>query len=151
MEIEHKYLVVDESFRAQATKVYHIEQGYLATRPTVRVRIRDEEAFLTIKGASDSSGLMRDEWEYEIPVAEARELMKLCSGRTLVKDRYLVPYAGHTWEVDVFLGRHEGLTLAELEVERADETYELPPWAGLEVTGDRRYYNATMALSQSNL
>lgn len=149
MEIEHKYLVVGEGFRDFATRVYHIEQGYLSTRPTVRVRIRDEEAFLTIKGASDPSGLMRDEWEYKIPVAEACELMKLCSGRTLVKDRYLVPYAGHTWEVDVFLGRHEGLTLAELEVEHADETYELPPWIGQEVTGDRRYYNATMAFTSN--
>lgn len=145
MEIEHKYLVRREAFRSQATRVYHIEQGYLSLRPTVRVRIRDEEAFMTIKGPSDPSGLMRQEYEYPIPLSDAQALMALCSDRTIVKDRYLVPYQGHTWEVDVFAGRHAGLVLAEIEVASVEEDYALPDWIGEEVTGQPQYYNAYMA------
>lgn len=145
MEIEHKYLVVSEAFRSEATQVYHIEQGYISIRPTVRVRIRDEEAFITIKGPSDLSGLMREEYEYPIPLSDAQALMALCSGRTIVKDRYLVPYHGHTWEIDVFAGRHSGLVLAEIEVNSVTESYQLPPWVGEEVTGRLQYYNAYMA------
>lgn len=145
MEIEHKYLVVGDAFRSEAIKVYHIEQGYISTRPTVRVRIRDEEAFITIKGPTDLSGLMREEYEYSIPLSDAQALMALCSERTIVKDRYLVPYHGHVWEVDVFAGRYSGLVLAEIEVGSVTETYLLPPWIGEEVTGIPQYYNAYMA------
>ncbi len=148
MEIEHKYLVLSEAFRSEATRIYHIEQGYLSLRPTVRVRIRDEEAFMTIKGPSDSSGLMRQEYEYPIPLSDAQALMALCSDRTIVKDRYLVPYQGHTWEVDVFAGRHAGLVLAEIEVASVEEDYVLPDWIGEEVTGQPQYYNAYMACHQ---
>lgn len=146
MEIEHKYLVLDDSFRHLATQVYHIEQGYISVQPTVRVRIRDEEAFLTIKGPKDPTGLMCSEYEYTIPLAHARELMKLCSGRTLTKERYLVPYQGFTWEVDVFFGRHEGLILAELEVPSTETLFPIPDFIGREVTGERRYHNASLAM-----
>ncbi len=147
MEIEHKYLVTSEAFRDEATTVYHIEQGYLSVRPTVRVRIRDDEGFLTIKGPSDPTGLMRQEYEYAIPIEEARALMKLCGTRTVIKDRYLVPVGDHVWEVDIFAGRHAGRMLAEIEVDSPEETYDLPEWIGREVTGEREYYNASMALS----
>lgn len=142
MEIEHKYLVRDDSFKAEATKVYHIEQGYLSVSPTIRVRIRDEEAFLTIKGPTDASGLSRAEYEYKIPLLEGQELMALAGRKVLTKERYLVPFEGMLWEVDVFSGRHSGLVLAELEVPLVDTQFNLPPWVGEEVTGQRQYYNA---------
>lgn len=148
MEIEHKFLVSDSSFVDEAIRVHHIEQGYISVRPTVRVRLRDKEAFLTIKGPSDPTGLMREEWEYPIPLEEAKGLMRLCGKRLVVKDRYIVPHEGHEWEVDVFSGRHSGLILAELEVGSAHEVFSRPAWLGEEVTGDRRYYNATMALQE---
>lgn len=147
MEIEHKYLVKSDAFKACATAVRHIFQGYLVAQQglTIRLRIADDQAFMTIKGPSADGGLSRREWEYAIPLAEAREIIPLCAHRTITKDRYLVPHEGHTWEVDVFHGRHEGLVLAELEVASANETFALPPWVGAEVTGDKRYYNAYMS------
>lgn len=147
MEIEHKHLVVSDAFRQDAVRVHHIEQGYLSILPTVRIRIRDSEAFITIKGPTDPTGLSREEYEYAIPLAEARALIGLCEGRTLIKDRYLVPHQGNLWEVDVFAGRHSGLVLAELEVPSLETTYPLPDWAGEEVTGQPQYYNAYMALN----
>lgn len=148
MEIEHKFLVRDRSFIDIATRVHHIKQGYISVRPTVRVRIQDEEAFLTIKGPTDPTGLMREEWEFSIPLEDAKGLMKLCGKRIIEKDRYIVPHQGHEWEVDVFSGKHSGLILAELEVGDANEVFARPSWLGEEVTGDRRYYNATMALEE---
>lgn len=147
MEIEHKYLVRSDAFKEQATEILRLEQGYLSVAPTVRVRRQDDIAYLTIKGPTDPTGLMRDEWEYPIPAEQAEQMLRLCAGRTIIKDRYLVPYGEHIWEVDVFHDRHEGLVLAELEVSTADETYELPEWLGEEVTGDKRYYNSYLALS----
>lgn len=147
-EIERKYLVRDQSFLEAASGKSRIAQAYLSVRPTVRLRIRDEQAYITIKGASHDGGLSRSEWEYAIPVEEAREMMSLACGNVIEKCRYIVPYAGHEWEVDVFGGAYEGLILAELELERVDEPYELPSWVGEEVTGDARYYNAAMALGQ---
>lgn len=145
-EIERKYLVLSEAFKASATAIHHIEQAYLSVRPTVRLRLRDDEAFITIKGKSNTSGLSRDEWEYSIPLAEAREMMSLAIGQPIIKERYIVPYAGKTWEVDVFHGAYEGLMLAELELLSEDESFERPAWLGEEVTGITKYYNTSMAL-----
>lgn len=148
IEIERKYLVRDESFKHQAIKVHRIEQGYLALQPAVRIRLQDEEAFLTIKGQSDASGLGRAEYEYSIPLEDGRELLRLAGARVLCKDRYLVPYEGEVWEVDVFGGRYAGLIIAELELSSPEAEYSLPPWVGEEVTGQTQYYNASMAMNQ---
>lgn len=145
-EIERKFRVVDLSCLALAERVYHIEQAYLSVEPTVRLRLRDDEAFITIKGKSEDAGLSRGEWEYSIPVREAREMMALAMGRCLVKKRYLIPYEGHIWEVDVFEGAYEGLVLAELELSHTEERFACPPWLGEELTGQPEYYNAYMAL-----
>lgn len=145
-EIERKFLVRDKRFLTMACAHQHIEQGYLsAGSPTVRIRIKDDEAFITIKGPSDPTGLSRDEWEYRITLDDAQELLSLCAGRRIVKDRYLVPHAHHTWEVDCFHGAHEGLIIAEVELKTSDEVIEYPDWLGEEVTGDPRYYNAYLA------
>ncbi|KGN74456.1 adenylate cyclase [Porphyromonas macacae] len=146
MEIEHKFLVNDIGFLADATTSFRISQGYLSeSSPTLRIRIAGQRAFLTVKSSSIDGGLSRHEWEYEIPVEEARQMLPLCKGHVIEKTRYIVPYKDKTWEVDIFHGRYEGLAVAELEVVRADEYFDLPPWAGTEVTGDKRYYNAYMA------
>lgn len=145
MEIEHKYLV-SGPYKHLATEVHHIIQGYLSDSPerTVRIRLRDDRAFITIKGKSSASGLSRYEWEKEIPADEARQLLALCLPGTIDKHRYLVPYAGRTWEVDEFHGHLEGLTLAELEVETEAATFALPDFIGQEVTGAPRYYNSQL-------
>ena len=147
-EIERKFLVLNEDFKQTAIRVHHIEQGYLKqNQPTVRIRIKDDEAFITIKGKSTSDGLTRDEWEYPIPRQEAQEMMNLCSTPPLRKERYIVPNSGHIWEVDVFHDKHEGLIIAEVELSDEQEEIELPQWIGREVTGDIRYYNAYLASS----
>ncbi len=150
-EIERKFLVKTKDFLLLANKSYRIEQAYLATNPTVRVRVRDDEAFLTLKTASQDGGLSRDEWEYAIPLEDAREMMRHAKGRCIIKTRYLVEYEGHTWEVDVFEGEYEGLMLAEIELSSLSESFVLPPWVGEEVTGQVAYYNAHMALSPNIL
>ena len=109
---------------------------------TVRVRIRDDKGYLTIKGPSDDSGLGRYEWEKEIPLHEAQELMKLCEPGMIDKTRYLVRSGNHVFEVDEFYGENEGLTVAEVELSSADEAYEKPAFIGEEVTGDVKYYNS---------
>lgn len=145
-EIERKFLVRSLDFLDIATAELPIEQGYLhTTRPTVRVRRRGEQGFLTLKTPSSRDGLVRDEYEYEIPLADAEALLALCGTHRLTKTRYLVPYEGHTWEVDLFAGHLKGLCLAEIELSSPDETFALPPWVGKEVTGDPRYYNSVLA------
>ena len=146
-EIERKFLVSGE-FRQDSPESYHIMQGYISTDPdrTVRVRIKGEQCFLTIKGRSSLDGLSRYEWEKEIPVSEALELMNLCVSGVIDKTRYLVPYGGHTYEVDVFHGANEGLVLAEIELSDELEAFEKPFWLGEEVTGDVRYYNSMLSL-----
>lgn len=151
IEIERKYLVKDRSFEGEAIVVKHIEQGYLGVCPIVRIRIQDVEAYMTIKGPSDELGLMRTEYEYAIPLEDARQMMTLIQGVEIVKDRYLVPYRGHMWEVDVFAGAHEGLVVAEVELSSEAEAFELPPWLGEEVTGQTKYYNASLAGININL
>ena len=152
-EIERKFLVRSEAFKAQATQQYEIEQGYLCKEPgkTIRVRIRDERAFLTIKSGKLREGLAKFEWEKEIELADAQELMKLCLPGAISKTRYIIPVesqkskeASRKWEVDVFHGRLDGLVLAEVELGDEHEPYERPEWLGEEVTGQPQYYNANM-------
>lgn len=143
VEIERKFLVVGE-FKDKAYACSHIEQGYISSGNgrTVRVRIRDDKGFLTIKGPSDEAGLARFEWEKEIPVDEARQLMNICMPGRIIKDRYLVHNGKHTIEVDEFFGENQGLVMAEIELESEDEEYLRPGFLGKEVTGDRKYYNS---------
>ena len=144
MEIERKFLVQGD-FEPHATTSYRIEQGYIVGSAdlTVRVRIRDEEAFLTIKGRSDVAGLERDEWEWPIGVDEARSLLRFSAG-AIEKTRYIVPFEGHTFEVDRFYGANEGLVMAEVELSSRDEEFARPEWLGEEVTGDVKYYNSML-------
>lgn len=145
-EIERKFLVRGD-FKSQAFRSERITQGYLSSVPerTVRVRIKGNEGFITIKGRSNASGLTRYEWEKEIPVDEARELLQLSEPGMIDKTRYLVQVGKHVIEVDEFLGENEGLILAEIELQSEDETFEKPEWLGKEVTGDPRYYNAMLS------
>lgn len=146
-EIERKFLVSGE-FRQDSPESYRIMQGYICSDPdrTVRVRVRGDKGFLTIKGRGSEDGLSRYEWEKEIPVTEAVELMALCGSGVIDKTRYLVPFGKHTYEVDVFHGANEGLVLAEIELSDEQEAYEKPSWLGEEVTGDVRYYNSMLSL-----
>ena len=143
-EIERKFLVKDDSYKALAYHSSRIAQGYICSMRgrTVRVRIRDDKGYLTIKGPSDASGLGRYEWEKEIPLHEAQELMKLCEPGMIDKTRYLVRSGNHVFEVDEFYGENEGLTVAEVELSSADEAYEKPAFIGEEVTGNVKYYNS---------
>lgn len=145
LEVERKFLV-DGDFMPYVHKSVRIIQGYLNTAPerTVRVRIKDEKGYLTIKGASSTSGASRYEWEMEIPVSEAKELMKLCEKGVIDKTRHLVDAGAHTYEVDVFHGENEGLIMAEIELSSEDESFIRPDWLGKEVTGNRRYYNSML-------
>lgn len=141
-EIERKFLVVGE-YKHLAHTCSHLVQGYIASgRRTVRVRISDERAWLTIKGPSMDGGLSRFEWEKEIEPKEAMELLQLAEGALIDKCRYLVEYEGHTFEVDEFYGDNEGLTIAEVELSSTDEEFARPEWLGEEVTGIKRYYNS---------
>lgn len=143
MEIERKFLVKGE-FKNLAKKKTLIRQGYLSSVPerTVRIRVKGESGFITIKGKSNASGLSRFEWEKEIPLCEAEELLGICKPGIIEKTRYLVQSGEHTYEVDEFYGVNEGLIIAELELKSEDETFFKPEWLGDEVTGDKRYYNA---------
>ena len=148
MEIERKYLVTSDCYKEMVVARYHIIQGYISREKTgtVRVRITDDKAYLTIKGKPAAGHLARYEWEKEIDVHDAEELMKLCQGTIIDKTRWIVPAAeeGLKWEVDEFHGKHEGLVVAEIELEREDQSFEKPDFIGDEVTHDPRYYNANM-------
>lgn len=144
-EIERKYLVNSGEYRQMAKSSRKIVQAYLNRDPrsTVRVRIADEKAWLTVKGLNE--GAVRDEWEYEIPVADARHMIERCANGTVIeKTRWLVDFGGFCWEVDEFGGSHAGLVVAEIELPEADTQFELPPFVGEEVTGDVRYYNSSL-------
>lgn len=150
-EIERKFLVRSEVFKSQAVSSYEIMQGYLCKEPakTIRVRIRDTRAFLTIKSSHLREGLAKFEWEKEIDLADAKELMCLCLPGEIHKTRYIIPAppyedAERCWEVDVFHGRLEGLILAEIELGNENEPFSRPEWLGEEVTGQPQYYNANM-------
>lgn len=148
MEIERKYLVQDlEAALQDATCKISIEQAYLSISrvSVVRLRIADQEAFLTIKSSSKDGGLSRGEWEYAIPLSEAQEMLSLAEFRPIQKNRYCVPYQGFVWEVDVFEGELSGLVVAEVELQNKSDVPELPAWIGKEVTADRRYSNAYLS------
>ena len=144
-EIERKFLVAGD-FKQGASESFRLVQGYISTDPdrTVRVRIKGDQGFVTIKGRSSADGLSRYEWEKEIPVEEARELMNLCGPGIIDKTRHLVPFEGHVFEVDEFYGSNQGLVLAEIELADEQETFPKPSWLGEEVTGDIRYYNSML-------
>ena len=131
-------------WKAQADSGTHIKQGYFAAVNTVRVRTRDDKAYLTIKGPSRNGGMTRYEFEKEITPDEAQKLFGLCEPGIIDKRRYLVKSGNHTFEVDEFYGENEGLVLAEVELDSEDETFEKPDFIGMEVTGDRRFYNSHM-------
>lgn len=150
-EIERKFLVNSDAFIAQATEQHEIMQGYLCKEPgkTIRVRIRDERAFLTIKSSRLREGLAKFEWEREIDLADAKELMLICLPGAISKTRYIIPAppyedAPRCWEVDVFHGRLAGRVLAEIELGNENEPFLRPAWLGEEVTGQPQYYNANM-------
>jgi adenylate cyclase len=146
-EIERKFLVSGD-FKKHAIKSYKIAQGYLSTVPerTVRVRIRDHQGFITIKGISNASGTTRFEWEKEIPVNEAENLLLLCEPTIIEKTRYIIPANDNLcFEIDEFLGENNGLTIAEIELPNENEEFTKPSWLGQEVTGQLKYYNAMLA------
>ena len=145
-EIERKFLVKGD-FKRDSHESIRIAQGFLSSVPerVVRVRIKGDQGFLTIKGIADESGISRYEWEKEIPLDEAQELLQLCEPGMIDKTRYLVNVGEYTFEVDEFHGENEGLIVAEIELPDADAAFERPSWLGKEVTGDIRYYNVMLA------
>jgi adenylate cyclase len=144
-EIERKFLVKGE-FKNLAKKETRITQGYLSSVPerTVRVRVKGDKGFLTIKGIGNESGASRYEWEKEIAVDEVKELLKICEPGVIDKTRYLIEAGEHTYEVDEFYGDNQGLIVAEVELSSEDEKFEKPEWLGEEVTGDVKYYNSML-------
>lgn len=144
VEIERKFLVTSEDFKEEAFAKHQIAQGYLNSNPdrTVRIRIKGESGFLTIKGKNNDSGTTRFEWETEIALMEAKPLLDLCEKGILLKTRYEIQVGKHVYEVDVFHGENEGLIIAEIELSSEQEVFEKPNWLGKEVTGDNRYYNS---------
>lgn len=146
IEIERKFLVSNDAWRQEAKESHLMRQGYVVgTRgASVRVRVTDEGAFVTLKGRKE--GLSRSEFEYAIPLADGEEMLEtLCSGGIIEKVRYRVPFGGRTWEVDEFRGVNEGLVVAEIEIEAETAVVELPPWVGQEVSDDPRYFNAALS------
>ncbi len=147
IEIERKFLVLSDAFKKQASSAVRIVQGFLNTHPerTVRVRIKGDLGFLTIKGKSNDSGTSRFEWEKEIDISEAEALLQLCEEGILEKTRYEILAGEHVFEVDEFYGENQGLIVAEVELNFEDETFEKPDWLGEEVTGDIKYYNSQLS------
>jgi adenylate cyclase len=144
-EIERKFLLANDGWRAEVARFESMRQGYLATdsRCSIRIRISDEHAYLNIKSAT--LGVARHEFEYPVPFTDAAELLTLfCHGRCVEKTRYYVPFGLHTWEIDVFEGTNTGLIVAEIELTAEDEPFEHPEWLGDEVSHDRRYYNSCL-------
>lgn len=150
LEIERKFLVLDDRFKKEAVRSVRIRQGYIAhdSGRTVRVRIAGDKGYLTIKGPS-LDGISRQEWEREIPLQDAEDLFPLCKPGAIDKTRYIIPVpdTGRKWEVDEFYGNNEGLVMAEIELGAPEEPFDKPDWLGEEVTGDRRYYNAKLCLN----
>ncbi len=144
-EIERKFRVANDDWRAMATSSSSLKQGYLSSsaEATVRVRLEDNLGTLTIK--SKTKGITRNEFEYAIPAQEAKELLMLCSGPLIEKIRYRIPQENHTWEIDVFEGDNDGLIIAEIELTSDEDYFAKPQWLGEEVSGDSRYYNSNLA------
>ena len=147
IEIERKFLVQSDDFKIQAKNKYRIVQGFLNTHPerTVRVRIKGDKGFLTIKGISNERGTSRFEWEKEIDVNEAEQLLKLCELGVIDKIRYEVNIGKHVFEVDEFFGDNEGLLVAEVELNDENDKFDKPIWLGEEVTGQHKYYNSQLS------
>jgi adenylate cyclase len=145
LETERKFLVRGE-FRHLAVRSSEILQTYLSIDKdkTIRLRIAGDTAFLTIKGRPDKNSITRNEWEFPIPVSDAIEMMKICLPGKIVKTRYFVPEGNHTFEVDVFHDKNEGLIIAEIELTHESEQFDIPDWIGEEVTGIPEYYNANL-------
>jgi adenylate cyclase len=144
-EVERKFLVRDDTWRAHVHRSLHMRQAYLAggERASVRVRIADADATLNIKSAR--LGVSRQEYEYSIPLADAEELLDLCTGRPVLKTRHLLAIDAHTWEIDEFEGANAGLIVAEIELDDPADTFARPAWLGEEVSDDARYYNVALA------
>ncbi|WP_026932988.1 CYTH domain-containing protein [Christiangramia echinicola] len=145
-EIERKFLVNSNDFKEEASKKTLFIQAYLNTHPerTIRIRISDDRGYMTIKGKSSKNGLSRYEWEKEIPLDEAQELLELCEPGKIEKYRYHVNVGDHMYEVDEFLGDNQGLVLAEVELQDEEEEFKRPDWLGKEVTGILDYYNSKL-------
>lgn len=149
-EIERKFLVKNDSFISQSIRTEIIKQGYISTEKeaTVRVRTKNDKAYITIKGIN--TGATRNEWEYPIPAKDAEDMIeKLCKTNIISKTRHIVEHDGKTWEIDVFDGRHTGLILAEIELSSEDEIFSIPPFIGEEVTNNPKYYNSELSKSNS--
>ena len=146
-EIERKFLVLNEDFKKDAVKSSNIIQGYLSKDPkrTVRIRIQDDKGFITVKGIANKSGASRFEFETEINIHDAEQLLELCLPEMIKKTRYYIPSGKHTYEVDIFEGKNKGLILAEIELKDENETFLKPDWLGEEVTGDKQYYNSYLS------
>jgi adenylate cyclase len=144
-EIERKFLVKGP-FKKLAKKSIRIRQAYISTEPvrTIRIRITGEKGILTFKSVAGQSSFTRKEWEFEIPLKDAEEMLKICLPGIIDKTRYLVPVGIHTWEVDLFHGKNEGLIIAEIELRSEGEKFEKPAWIGEEVTGNPKYYNSNL-------
>ena len=147
LEIERKFLVLSNAYRNEAFSRVHIRQGFLNTDPnrTVRLRTKGNTGHITVKGISSKNGVMRFEWEKEIPFKEAERLLQLCELNLIEKIRFEIKVDDHIFEVDEFLGENEGLIMAEIELESEEQSFTRPIWLGKEVTGDVRYYNSQLA------
>lgn len=145
-EIERKFLVTSDAYKKESVKRTRITQGYLSSVPerTVRVRIKGDKGYITIKGECNESGTSRYEWEKEIPVEEAEELLQICEPGVIHKTRYEVNVGRFTFEVDEFYGENQGLVVAEVELLNENDHFDKPEWIGAEVTGDVRYYNSML-------
>jgi adenylate cyclase len=150
-EIERKFLVSGD-FRSFVSKSIRIRQGYLSLDPerTIRIRVKGEKGYITVKGMKNENGFSRFEWEKEIPLPEAHELLQLCTPAIIDKIRHLVPLGNHTFEVDEFSGENAGLIVAEIELSSEEEVFQRPPWLGKEVTHEDRYYNAMLVKNPYN-
>jgi len=147
IEIERKFLIKPTNFETLAQSKLTIAQGYLNSQAarTVRVRLKHDKGYLTIKGPSNATGTSRFEWEKEISFQDARALLALCEDYIIAKTRYLIPFGQHIFEVDVFHDKNKGLILAEVELQHEDEIFEKPDWLGEEVTGQQQYYNSYLS------
>ena len=152
IEIERKFLTLSDAFKTEAKSSYRIKQGFLNRNPerTVRIRLKGEQGFLTVKGKSSDDGLSRYEWEKELSKADAEALLLLCEEGVINKTRYEVPYGKHTFEVDEFFGDNNGLIIAEIELQQESEWFNKPDWLGEEVTGQIQYYNAQLSKQPFN-
>ena len=145
-EIERKFLIASNDYKQNISSKHDIIQGYLSTKPsrTVRIRVGGGKGYLTIKGGTSKNGLCRLEWEKELPLEEADELMALCLPNKIEKTRCKVNYKGWIFEVDIFKGINEGLKIAEIELDSEADIFEKPKWLGEEVTGIKKYYNSQL-------